>query len=86
MVKVFKCQYCGALFVKTHNRQVYCSDNCRHYGRRELKTEWQRQFRKKYGVKPTLGTGELGVTPRDDIWSELRTVEKEMRKRGLVPF
>ena len=61
-----KCKYCGSEFTKTHNRQMYCCNQCRIEARREQQASYNREYRRKYRkVMPEstiygLGSGRLG--------------------------
>lgn len=84
-----KCQWCGKEFLKSHNREVYCSSRCRYYGNLEKTMFRMRKYRKflleTYGYDATYGLGEgnLGSHRRDDFDSELRAIKKEMSRIGI---
>ena len=48
-----KCKWCGKPFTKQHNKECYCSDECRINALREQKALYQRKRRK------LINNGEL---------------------------
>lgn len=36
---IARCKYCGEHFIKSHNRQAYCSDSCKRRAHEEQKKE-----------------------------------------------
>ena len=84
-----KCAYCGKPFTKTHNRQVYCSDECRNNSRKEKR----RKYNYKYYTKNKnrihnkyLGTNTLAPTRNTDPEREAEIVQNEIRRIGLHIF
>lgn len=41
-----KCKYCGKEFIKKHNRQMYCSKECKCKSTQDNKAKYQRKRRK----------------------------------------
>jgi len=89
-----KCKYCGKGFNKTANKQLYCSDECRHNARLEQKAEYQRKRRMlvKRGVLivtdkekgcTTYNSNYLSEHPHADFKREKRAIEREMKRLGL---
>ena len=58
-----KCAYCGKEFTKTHNRQVYCSPECRKKGDKEkANRRWRKWYHKNKNrlYQKQLGTRTIG--------------------------
>lgn len=82
------CPICGNEFHPKSNRQKYCGDECARMGHREkARIRMQRMNDKRpYGYKHKkmiLGSGNLGMTPRDDFSVEAEKILKEMQKFRL---
>ncbi|MBQ6628027.1 MAG: hypothetical protein IJH65_04345 [Methanobrevibacter sp.] len=84
------CKYCGKLFEKTHNRQIYCSEECFINARRERNSKCQakRRLMAKNGdlVLPEqkkYGLGSYGTShrhhPLEDPEREYESIQREMR-------
>lgn len=85
-----KCAYCGKGFTKEHNRQVYCSPQCRDYARREQKARYQCKRRKSIRIGELIsnennfvGTNFLSKHRRTDFMKEHSQILKEMKRLGL---
>lgn len=89
-----KCKYCGKPFNKKHNREVYCSKECRLYALREQKARYQAKRRllikRKVLILPEhkiSGMGSYGTSAtghrRSNFEEEYRAIQKEMRRIGL---
>lgn len=85
-----KCAWCGKGFNKKHNRQVYCSPQCRHYARLEQKACYQRKRRKSMRIGELIsnennfvGTNFLSKHRRTDFMKEHSQILKEMKRLGL---
>ena len=89
-----KCKYCGKLFVKKHNREVYCSEQCRDYAVKEQKARYQAKRRLKIKRKElvldeyqTSGMGSYGTSctghMKDNFEDEYKAVRREMQRLGL---
>lgn len=89
-----KCKYCGKPFTKRHNREMYCSDDCRKNALREQKARYQAKRRmrikqkvlivdeyKKYGLG-SYGTSANGHR-KNKFSQEYMSIQKEMRRIGL---
>lgn len=76
------CKYCGRPFIKTHNRTVYCSNECRQYSDKEHTSKRVRRFYKKHGRKDNkwLGTGTLGAHCHKDWDYELLMITREKKR------
>ena len=77
-----KCAYCGKPFKKTHNRQVYCSPECRSKGDQEkANRRWRKWYHKnkKTLYQKQLGTRTIGPHrhPENDREAEIITNEKD---------
>lgn len=79
---ISKCKYCGKPYIKTHNRQVYCSSECRGYSDREHTAERVRRFYKKHGrgYHRWVGTGSLGEHAHTDWDYEQLMILREKRR------
>ena len=78
-----KCAYCGKTFTKTHNRQTYCSKECRENGTREkANIRWRRWYRKnkKRLYQTQLGTRTMGPTPNPDFEREAEIIRNEKHR------
>ena len=89
-----KCKYCGKPFTKRHNREMYCSDNCRKNALREQKARYQAKRRLKIKQKIIIvdeykkyGLGSYGTSAnghRKDTFSQEHTaIQNEMKRLGL---
>lgn len=91
---VSRCKYCGKPFTKNHNREMYCSDDCRLNARREQKAKYQAKRRllikqkvlivdeyKKYGLG-SYGTSANGHR-KNKFSQEYMAIQKEMKRIGL---
>ena len=88
-VNVARCKWCGSLFVKEHNREVYCSSFCRDSAReeqsRDKSIDWYHKHKgeldeiSRYG----LGSGFLGGHRRVDFDDELECVRREFVRLKL---
>lgn len=94
LLKKNKCKYCGKLFVKKHNREVYCSKDCRRNALREQKARYQAKRRLKIKRKELIlpehqisGMGSYGTSctghMRSSFEEEYRAVQREMQRIGL---
>ena len=86
-----KCKWCGKTFTKTHNRQVYCSTECRKNAKREQdRNHWIRWYHRNKNKTVTqssrcLGTSRIGAKKHEDNNKEQKVVENEIRRIGLTP-
>jgi hypothetical protein len=64
------CKWCGKEFIKKHNREMYCSHDCRHYAKLEQNSISDRKqsiYNSKYHIqtyrsyKKNLGTIPVSV-------------------------
>lgn len=87
---VSHCKYCGQLFIKTHNRIMYCSNECRCYALKEQKAIYQQKRRLliKNGElisneNRELGTTFLSVHPKSDFILEEKAIKRELKRIGV---
>ena len=89
-----KCKYCGKPFNKKHNREMYCSKECRKYALREQKARYQAKRRLRIKRKELIlsehqisGMGSYGTSctghMRSSFEEEYRAVQREMQRIGL---
>ena len=84
-----KCQYCGKTFTKTHNRQVYCSTECKNNARKEKKRIYNSEYYYKNRQKlhkTLIGTRCIGPKPNPNIEREKEIVKNEIDRIGLRIF
>ena len=75
-----KCAYCGKTFKKTHNRQTYCSTECRQKGDREkANLRWRKWYHKNKQklYQKQLGTRTIGPRRNPDTKREAEIVSNE---------
>jgi len=86
IIKLKKCNWCGGEFIKEHNRQVYCSDNCRKHARAEKNRGYFRKYYHKYKKIMTekqrcgLGSGFLSMHRNENFDQEFIAIRKEMQR------
>ena len=84
-----KCKYCGTTFTKTHNRQVYCSDECRTNAKKEQDTKarlrWVNKNKKRL-YQTQLGTRTISQHPNPDPEREAEIIRNEKQRLGLTIF
>jgi hypothetical protein len=81
-----KCAYCGKEYTKTHNRQMYCSDECRYHAHREKHNIRNRRYyhRHKKRINQTkIGTRTIGPHKHEDPTREQEIVQNEIERIGL---
>lgn len=84
-----KCAYCGKPFTKKHNREKYCSDECRYHAHREKHNIRNRRYyyKHKNRINQTkIGTRTIGPKPNPDPDREAEIVQKEINRIGLTTF
>lgn len=81
------CKYCGRPFIKTHNRQVYCGEECKSWSRKEQKAIYQRKRRRliNKGIlisneTQRLGTSHLSQNRHIDEVKEFLAVHTELKR------
>ena len=82
-----KCAYCGKTFTKQHNRQVYCSDQCRTEGTREKNRNraMKHYYRHRDKINKTkLGTRTIGPHKHPEDEREQTIVKNEIDRIGLT--
>ena len=87
----YTCKYCGKPFLKKHNKEMYCSDECRLKAHQDQDAEYQRRKRRRIreGVIITnerayVGTGFLSHHKREDDDEEHAAIIKEMKRLKLI--
>lgn len=85
MFYIAHCKYCGRPFIKTHNRTVYCSSECREYSDKEHTLKRVRRFYRKHGRQNNkwIGTGTLGCHRHEDEDYELLMITREIKRLKL---
>jgi predicted nucleic acid-binding Zn ribbon protein len=81
-----KCAYCGKEYTKTHNRQMYCSDECRTEGNREKTRNrvMKHYYRHKKRINQTrIGTRTIGPHKHENPTREQEIVQNEIDRIGL---
>jgi predicted nucleic acid-binding Zn ribbon protein len=84
-----KCAYCGKEYTKTHNRQMYCSDECRKNSRKEKRRIYDSRYyyKNRYKRNYTLiGTRCIGPHKHPDDDREAEIVQNEIRRHQLHIF
>ena len=78
-----KCQYCGKEFTKTHNRQTYCSPECRKKGYQEKNNQrWRKWYHKnkKTLYQKQLGTRTIGPHKHPENTREQEIINNEKNR------
>lgn len=89
IIKISNCSYCGSEYIKKHNRQTYCCEECSYYGSLEKTNNRVRRYRikkrKNFGYESVknLGGGHLGPNPKSSFEEEHRVVKNEKRRLRL---
>lgn len=81
-----KCKYCGKTYTKTHNRQEYCSKECRTEARKEQKRNWALTYyykNKKRINQTRIGTPTIGPHKHENDDREAEIIQKEIDRIGL---
>ena len=86
-----KCAYCGKPFERKHNRQKYCSKECRQYARQEKRRQYNYQYyhkNKKRLQHKYPGTRTIGPRPHPnpDPNREAEIIQNEVERIGLHIF
>jgi predicted nucleic acid-binding Zn ribbon protein len=82
-----KCAYCGQVFKKKHNRQIYCSDKCRYEANKEKdRIRHIRYYHKnKNRINQTkIGTRTIGSKRNPDTKRESEIIQNEIERIGLT--
>ena len=73
------CPYCNRLYVPTHHKQKFCTEDCYKEHRREYKARWKREkYQRK--TREKIGTGYLMEKRKEDFDKESKTIKKELRR------
>ena len=75
-----KCAYCGKQYTKQHNRQTYCSPECRKKGDQEkANRRWRKWYHKnkKTLYRKQLGTRTIGPKPNPNPEREAEIISNE---------
>ena len=75
-----RCKWCGKIFFKKHNRETYCSSNCKKYAHQEQKAIFANKYRRQYHKKECLGTSGLSKHRRQDYNQEYQAIQKEKKR------
>lgn len=85
------CKYCGKPFLKKHNKEMYCCDECRKKAHQDQDAEYRRKRRKLINngeivsnENKYVGTGFLSHKKRDNEEDELAAIRKEMKRLKLI--
>ena len=84
-----KCHYCGKTYTKTHNRQTYCSNECRKKGYQEKNNNrWRKWYHKnkKNLYQRQLGTRTIGPKPNPDPEREAEIIRNEKERTLSLTF
>ena len=82
-----KCAYCGELFTKKHNRQIYCSDKCSKNARQEKKRIYNSKYyykNKKRILTTAIGTRTISPHKHENHEREAEIVQNEIQNIGLT--
>jgi len=88
-VNVGVCSWCGCKFVKSNNRESYCSDYCRDNARAEqsrLKSnKWYHKHKHELSEKQRwgLGSGFLSGHRNGDFVKEQKIIERELVRLSI---
>ena len=83
------CKWCGREYTKKHNREMYCSDECRHYARQEQNRIHRRRYYHRYKQVMTekqrcgLGSGFLSCNRYEDYMVEYAAIQREYSRLKL---
>ena len=72
-LRIGVCRWCENVFIKKHNKESYCSDNCRYYSLQEhsrrTSHKWYHRHKNELSEKQRwgLGTGTLGPHMNSDV-------------------
>lgn len=87
----YTCKYCGKPFLKKHNKEMYCSDECRIKAHQDQDAEYRRRRRKLIndGViisneNKYVGTGFLSHRKQKTEEDEIAAIRKEMKRLKLI--
>ena len=81
-----KCKYCGKTYEKHHNRQVYCSDECRTNARKEKRRIYDSKYyykNRKRRNQTLIGTRSIGPHKHPEDEKEQTIVQNEIQRIGL---
>lgn len=82
-----KCAYCGKPFHKKHNRQIYCSTECRNNARKEKKRIYNSRYyyKNRKRLHATLiGTRTIGPKANPNKEREAEIIQNEVERIGLT--
>ena len=81
-----KCKYCGKEFTKQHNRQIYCSDECRKHARQEKRRHYNTRYyyrNKKRILNTAIGTRTISPHKHQNNDREAEIIKNEIDHIGL---
>lgn len=87
----YVCKYCGKPFLKKHNKEMYCSEDCRIKAHQDQDAAYRRRRRKLINKgeivsneNKYVGTGYLSHRKKDKEEEELEAIRKEMKRLKLI--
>ena len=84
-----KCAQCGKEFERKHNRQIYCSDECRTEAKklqdRKARLKWVNK-NKKHLYQTQLGTRTISQHRNPNPDREHEIIQNEKQRLGLTLF
>ena len=84
-----KCALCGKPFEKKHNRQIYCSDECRTEAKKQqdqkARLRWVNKNKKRL-YQTQLGTRTISQHRNPDDTREQQIIRNEKQRLGLTLF
>lgn len=84
-----KCGWCGQYYIKTANKQKYCSNECRKNAIQEqsrIKSHrWYHRHKHELDEKQRwgLGSGVLGQHRHKDYEKEQKVITRELKRIGI---
>lgn len=88
-VKKSKCGWCGKYYVKTANKQKYCSQECRKNAineqARRKSHRWYHRHKHELSEKQRwgLGSGAIGQHRHEDYEKEQQVITNELKRIGI---
>lgn len=87
--KISKCGWCKQPYIKTQNKQKYCSTQCktkaRQHQSRMKSHRWYHKNKHRLTEKQRwgLGSGTIGQHRHDDFDKEYTVITKELSRLGI---
>lgn len=88
-IRKSKCGWCGQYYVKTANKQKYCSNECRKNAIQEQSRRkshrWYHRHKHELDEKQRwgLGSGVLGQHRHKDYEKEQKVITRELKRLGI---